>query len=63
MKVFRPTKLDIEPNGYGFNVITYKDNVRVVIFEYSVINATLSLEKAEEFAQYLIEYYNHNHNG
>lgn len=66
-KVYRPTELKIKPTGVGFDVLGCDGEDTVLLFEYrttfNMLHPTFSIEEAEEFTKYLIEYYNHNHNG
>jgi hypothetical protein len=64
-KLFRPTNLEIKPTSSGFQVVAIDGDINHLLFEYNftwnIIEPSLSLEEAEEFAKYLIEYYNYNH--
>jgi hypothetical protein len=64
-KIYRPTKLEIEEtkNG-GFKIVGYGDyyNITTItILEFNPKNSDLSIEMSREFAEFLIEYYNHNY--
>ena len=60
-ELFRPSELSIQarPNN-GFIIIADEDQSKCVL-EFRPSNSPLTTEQAMEFAQYLIDYYNHNY--
>lgn len=63
-KVYRPQELSIkETDNGGFKIVDVDfDNYELAtILEFNPINSDLPIEMTKEFAQYLIEYYNHNY--
>ena len=62
--LYRPSKLEIKITEYGgFKIVDSEndDYQLATILEFNPINSDLPIEGVREFAEFLIEYYNHNY--
>ena len=62
--MIRPSKIEIKKTGNGsFKIVDCDndDNQLATLLEFKPENSDLPIEEVREFAEYLIEYYNHNH--
>lgn len=64
MEIYRPTKIEIKDTKNGFKVVDCDDDdyQLATILEFNQTNSDYPIEEIREFVQYLIEYYNNNHN-
>lgn len=61
---YRPNELKVvDTNNGGFEVIDVdlEGYQLAIIFEFNPTNSDLTPERAKEFAEFLIGYYNHNY--
>lgn len=57
--LYRPTTIEIKDiKDGGFKIV---DSTLATILEFNPLNSDLPIDMVREFAEYLIEYYNHNY--
>jgi hypothetical protein len=60
-EIYRPIEIEIKDTEHGgFKVVDSENDA--IILEFKPEDSNLPIEETREFVQYLIEYYNYNHN-